>query len=52
MLKSGIDRADLAFGQGVSVTPLQLTMALASLGNGGVLMEPRLVKEVDDPYGR
>jgi cell division protein FtsI (penicillin-binding protein 3) len=27
-------------------------MALASLGNGGVLMEPRLVKEVDDPYGR
>jgi cell division protein FtsI (penicillin-binding protein 3) len=52
VLKSGIDRATLAFGQGVSVTPLQLTMALASLGNGGVLMEPRLVKEVDDPYGR
>ncbi len=51
-LKSGIDRATLAFGQGVSVTPLQLTMALASLGNGGVLMEPRLVKEIDDPYGR
>ena len=42
----------MAFGQGVSVTPLQLTMALAAMGNGGVLMEPRLVKEVDDPYGR
>ena len=51
-LKSGIDRATMAFGQGVSVTPLQLTMALASMGNGGVLMEPILVKEVDDPYGR
>jgi cell division protein FtsI (penicillin-binding protein 3) len=52
VLKSDIERATMAFGQGVSVTPLQLTMALASLGNGGVLMEPRLVKEVDDPYGR
>lgn len=52
MLKSAIDRATLAFGQGISVTPLQLTMALAALGNGGVLMKPHLVAEILDPQGR
>ncbi|MEW6387618.1 MAG: penicillin-binding protein [Thermodesulfobacteriota bacterium] len=46
-----LDRATCAFGQGVSVTPLQLTMALAALGNEGMLMEPRLVKEIVSPRG-
>jgi cell division protein FtsI (penicillin-binding protein 3) len=50
--RSAIDRATLAFGQGVSVTPLQLTMALASMGNDGVLMEPMLVKEIVSPQGK
>ncbi|MEW6659907.1 MAG: penicillin-binding protein [Thermodesulfobacteriota bacterium] len=49
--RSAIDRATLAFGQGVSVTPLQLTMALTAIGNDGVLMEPMLVKEVVSPQG-
>jgi len=49
--RSPLDRATLAFGQGVSVTPLQLTMALAAMGNEGVLMEPMLVKEVVSPQG-
>jgi cell division protein FtsI (penicillin-binding protein 3) len=49
--RSAIDRATVAFGQGVSVTPLQMTMALASMGNEGVLMEPMLVKEVLSPLG-
>jgi len=49
--RSPLDRATLAFGQGVSVTPLQLTMGLAALGNDGVLMEPMLVKEVLNPQG-
>jgi cell division protein FtsI (penicillin-binding protein 3) len=52
LTRSAIDRATLAFGQGVSVTPLQMTMALAAMGNGGVLMEPHLVKEVVNPYGK
>jgi cell division protein FtsI (penicillin-binding protein 3) len=52
LARSPIDRATLAFGQGVSVTPLQMTMALAAMGNGGVLMEPHLVKAVVDPYGK
>ena len=50
--RSLIDRVTVAFGQGVSVTPLQLTMALASMGNGGVLMEPHLVKEIVSPQGQ
>ncbi|MBM4285867.1 MAG: PASTA domain-containing protein [Deltaproteobacteria bacterium] len=49
--RSPLDRATCAFGQGVSVTPLQLTMALAAIGNQGVLMEPLLVKEITDPKG-
>ncbi len=45
-----IDRTTTAFGQGVSVSVLQLSMALNAIGNGGVLMEPILVKEVVNPY--
>jgi cell division protein FtsI (penicillin-binding protein 3) len=51
LARSPLDRATCAFGQGISVTPLQLTMALAAMGNEGVLMEPRLVKEIVDAKG-
>jgi cell division protein FtsI (penicillin-binding protein 3) len=50
--RSLIDRVTVAFGQGVSVTMLQMAMALSAIGNGGVLMEPHLVKAVVDPYGK
>ncbi|MGB8990501.1 MAG: penicillin-binding protein [Desulfobaccales bacterium] len=50
--RSAIDRATLAFGQGVSVTMLQMIMGLAAMGNDGVLMEPHLVKEIDSPRGK
>lgn len=49
--RSLIDRTTTAFGQGVSVSVLQLNMALAAIGNGGVLMEPILVKEIVSPQG-
>jgi cell division protein FtsI (penicillin-binding protein 3) len=51
LARSAIDRATLAFGQGVSVTMLQMTLALSAIGNDGVLMEPRLVKEILSPRG-
>ena len=44
--------ASLATGYEVSVTPLQLGLAYSALANGGVLMEPRLVREVRAPGGR
>jgi cell division protein FtsI (penicillin-binding protein 3) len=49
--RSIIDRLTTAFGQGVSVSVLQLTMALSAIGNQGVLMQPLLVKEIVSPGG-
>jgi cell division protein FtsI (penicillin-binding protein 3) len=42
----------LAIGYEIAVTPLQMAMAYGALANGGLLMEPRLVKEIRDPEGR
>jgi cell division protein FtsI (penicillin-binding protein 3) len=44
--------ASLAIGYEIAVTPLQLTMAYGALANGGVLMEPRIVRELRDERGR
>ena len=44
--------ANVAFGQGLSTTPLQLVNGVAALANGGNLMEPRIVEEVRDRKGR
>lgn len=41
-----IHRATTAFGQGVSMTPLQLARAYATLANGGKLMRPYLVDKI------
>jgi cell division protein FtsI (penicillin-binding protein 3) len=43
---SNYTAASLAIGYEVSVTPLQLALGYGVLANGGVLMEPRLVREV------
>ncbi|HEV7588296.1 MAG TPA: penicillin-binding transpeptidase domain-containing protein [Longimicrobium sp.] len=43
---SPVTPASLAMGYEVSVTPLQMAMAYGAIANGGVLMEPRLVREV------
>jgi len=46
-----IDLAAIAFGQGISVTPLQLAAATAAIANGGKLMAPYVVERVVDSYG-
>ena len=43
-----IDLATASFGQGISVTPLQLVTAVSSIANGGKLMEPQIVSEIRD----
>src|SRR3989338_8302838 len=41
-----IEYANAAFGQGIALTPVGLVRALASLGNGGNLVVPHVVKEI------
>jgi cell division protein FtsI (penicillin-binding protein 3) len=47
-----VDRANLAFGQGVDVTPIQLAAATAAIANGGVWVEPHMVARRRTPEGR
>jgi len=44
--------ATASFGQGITVTPIQLVAAFGALANGGKLMQPRLVESVDYPNGQ
>ena len=46
------DVAAVSFGQGVSVSALQLTTAVAAIANDGILMKPRVVRAITDPRGR
>jgi stage V sporulation protein D (sporulation-specific penicillin-binding protein) len=46
-----VDMATNSFGQGISVTPLQMAMAVSALANDGKLMKPLLVKEIVGPNG-
>jgi cell division protein FtsI (penicillin-binding protein 3) len=45
------ETASASFGQGISVTTLQLAMAMSAIANGGRLLEPILVKKVTDGHG-
>ncbi|MDR2725132.1 MAG: PASTA domain-containing protein, partial [Candidatus Adiutrix sp.] len=47
-----IDAANIAFGQGLTVTALQMVMAMSALANDGVMMKPYLVDRVLDAEGR
>ncbi len=42
----------IGFGQGISVTPLQIAMAYATLANGGQRMKPLLIREILDSEGK
>ncbi len=45
------ETASASFGQGITVTTLQLAMAMGALANGGKLLEPILVKKVTGTRG-
>lgn len=45
-----LQAATVAFGQGLSVTPIQLVSAFSAIVNGGVRYEPYLVNQILDPY--
>jgi len=46
-----IELATTAYGHGVSATSVQLASALATIGNDGVRMEPRIVRAIENKYG-
>lgn len=46
-----VDLATNSFGQGVAASPLHVITAVASLVNGGRLMRPYVVEEVDSAEG-
>lgn len=43
--------ATASFGQGITVTPIQIVAAYGALANGGKLMKPYIVKEVGTDSG-
>ena len=47
-----IDAANIAFGQGLAVSAIQLTAAVAAIANDGILMRPYLVQAITDQDGR
>jgi cell division protein FtsI/penicillin-binding protein 2 len=54
---SGSTLGNMAIGQGLSVTPIQMAAAYSAIANGGVLRQPRLVvreggARVAEPPGR
>ncbi len=46
-----VDQATMFFGQGLSVTSIQLATAMAAIANGGLLLRPYVVKEIRDKKG-
>ena len=44
-----VELATTAFGQGISVTPIQQVTAVSAAINGGILYQPYVVKSISDP---
>jgi cell division protein FtsI/penicillin-binding protein 2 len=46
-----VDMATNSFGQGISVTALQMCMAVATIANNGLAVKPHIIKEIVSPTG-
>lgn len=47
-----IGLANVAFGQGILVTPIQVAQAAATIANGGYLVRPRILKAITEKSGQ
>ena len=45
-----VEQATVAFGQGISITPIQLVTAVSACVNGGYLYQPYIVKEIKNAH--
>lgn len=46
-----VELATASFGQGPTVTPLQMITAVSAVANDGILVKPHLIKEITDSNG-
>ena len=51
-LWSGVSIGEIAIGQEIGVTPMQMAAAYGALANGGTLMKPYIVAEIVDRDGQ
>jgi len=49
---SALSLASMAFGQEIGVTALQVTSAVGAVANGGYVMKPVIVRQIEDKDGR
>jgi len=49
---SKVSIAQIPMGQGITVTPLQMVMAMSAIANRGLLMRPMLVDRLEDQAGK
>ncbi len=49
---SALSLPTLSFGQEIGVTALQMTAAVAAVANGGYLMKPTIIRQIEDSEGR
>lgn len=47
----GLTKYSTAIGQEIAVTPIQLVMALSTIANNGILLQPHIIKEIRDCNG-